>query len=138
MDETLAMASVDAAIAKDADHVFYCYTPNHIFAMHDLVILEEPEYDASKWKFIQPTDDPQWLENSDAPVAWDLAFLHVHYATSLEQAHPEAAAMLSNVNLTTDMVSGMTFALVVDKADPNDYAAQWVKDNSAVVDSWMK
>ena len=36
------------------------------------------------------------------------------------------------------MVSGMTFALVVGKADPNDYAAQWVKDNSAVVDSWMK
>ena len=29
MDETLAMADVDAAVAKDTDHVFYCYTPNH-------------------------------------------------------------------------------------------------------------
>jgi len=116
MDEILAMASVDAAVAKDTDHVFYCYTPNHVFAMHDLVILEEPEYDASKWTVIQPTDDPEWLEKS----------------------HPEAAAMLSNVKLTTDLVSGMTFALVVDKADPEDYAAQWVKDNAAVVDSWMK
>ena len=82
MDETLAMADVDAAVTKDADHVFYCYTPNHVFAMHDLVILEEPAYDASKWTVIQPTDDPQWLEKSDAPVAWDLAYLHVHYAAS--------------------------------------------------------
>ena len=138
MDETLAMANVDAAVAKDTDHVFYCYTPNHVFAMHDLVILEEPEYDASKWNVIQPTDDPQWLEKSDAPVAWDLAWLHVHYAASLEETHPEAAAMLANVKLDTDLVSGMTFALVVDKADPNEYARQWVAENAALVDSWMK
>ena len=138
MDETLAMADLDAAVAKDTNHVAYCYTPNHVFAMHDLVILEEPEYDASKWSVIQPTDDPQWLEKSDAPVAWDLAHLHVHYAASLEQAHPEAAAMLGNVKLTTDQVSDMTFALVVDKADPAEYAKQWAKDNAALVDSWMK
>ena len=138
MDETLAMANLDAAVTKDADHVFYCYTPNHVFAMHDLVILKEPEYDASKWKVIQPTDDPQWLEKSEAPVAWDLAYLHVHYAASLEQAHPEAAAVLGSVKLTTDQVSDMTFALVVDKADPAEYARQWVQDNAVLVDSWMK
>ena len=138
MDETLAMANVDAAVAKNTDHVFYCYTPNHMFALHDLVILDEPVYDASKWTIVQPTDDPQWLEKSHAPVAWDLAYLHVHYATSLEQAHPQAAAMLANVKMTTDLVSGMTYALVVAKADPNEYAKQWVKDNSALVDSWMK
>ena len=56
----------------------------------------------------------------------------------MEQAHPEAAAMLANVKMTTDLVSGMTYALVVAKADPNEYAKQWVKDNSALVDSWMK
>ena len=138
MDETLAMADVDAAVTKDTGHVFYCYTPNHLFAMHDLVILEEPEYDASKWTVIQPTDDPQRLEKSDAPVAWDLACLHVRYAASLEQAHPEAAAVLGSVKLTTDQVSDMTFALVVDKADPDEHARQWAKDNATLVDSWMK
>ena len=138
MDETLAMANVDAAVAKDANHVFFCYTPNHMFAMHDLVILEEPAYDASKWMVIQPTDDPQWLEKSEAPVAWDLAYLHVHYAASLEQTHPEAAALLNGVKLDTDLVSGMTYALVVDKADPDEYARQWVQENAALVDSWMQ
>ena len=68
-----------------------------MFALHDLIILDEPKYDASKRNVIRPTDDPQWLEKSDAPVAWDLASLHVHCATALEQSHPEAAAMLGNV-----------------------------------------
>ncbi len=138
MDETLALANVDAAVAQGTDLVFFCYTPHHLFTLHELVVLEEPAYDASKWMVIQPTDDPQWLEKSDAPVAWDLAYLHVHYATALEQTHPEAAAVLANVKLDTDQVSGMTYALVVDKADPDDYARQWVKDNAALVDTWMK
>ncbi len=138
MDETLAMAGVDAAVAKDEDHVFYCYTPNHVFALHDLVILEEPPYDASMVTVIQPTDDPDWLEKSEHPVAWDLAYLHVHYATSLEETHPEAAELLGNVNLTTDLVSGMTYAIVVEKADANEFAAQWVQDNAELVDSWLK
>ena len=138
MDEALAAADVDAAVAKDANHVFYCYTPNHIFALHDLVILDEPPYDASKWVIIHPTDDPEWLEKSSAPTAWDLAYLHVHYAASLEDSHPEAAALLSNVKLTTDDVSNMVYALVVQKMDPADFAAQWAQENAALVDSWME
>ncbi len=138
MDEALAMADVNAAVAKDANHVFYCYTPNHMFALYDLVILEEPAYDASKWVVIQPTDDPEWLEKSSAPVAWDLAYLHVHYAASLEDSHPEAAALLSKVALTTDQVSHMTFGLVVEKMSADDYAKEWAKDNADLVDSWMK
>ena len=138
MDETLAMAQVDAAVAKDSNHVFFCYTPNHVFALHDLVVLEEPAYDGAKWKVIQPTDDPDWLEKSDAPVAWDLAYLPIHYASSLKESHPEAAAMLANVKMDTDLVSGMTYALVVDKVDPAEYAKQWVQDNAELVESWLK
>ena len=138
MHETLAMANVDAAVAKDENHVFFCYTPNHVFALHDLVILKEPDYDASKWKVVQPTDDPNWLEVSDAPVAWDLAYLHIHFAASLNSDHPEVASMLNNVKFTTDLVSGMTYALVVDKKDADDYAKEWVAENSALVDSWLK
>ncbi len=137
MDETLAMANVDSAVAKDADHVFYCYTPNHMFALHDLVILEEPAHDASTWMVVHPTDDPEWLEKSTA-FAWDLAYLHVHYAASLEDSHPEAAAVLSKIAMTTDLVSEMTYALVVEKMDAGEYAVQWAQENAGLVDSWME
>ena len=138
MDETLALAEVDNAVAQDKDIVFFCYTPHHMFALHELVILEEPKYDASKWNVIQPTDDPEWLEKSEAGVAWDLAYLHIHYAASLETDLPEAAAVLAKVKLDTDTVSKMTFALVVEKQDPAEFAKQWVADNQSTVEGWLK
>ncbi|MCY3768046.1 MAG: amino acid-binding protein [Gammaproteobacteria bacterium] len=138
MDETLAMAEVDAAVAKNENIVFFCYTPNHVFALHDLVILEEPAYDESKWTMIQPTDDPDWLEKSSTPVAWDLAYLHIHYASSLKDSHPEVASMLGSVKLDTDLVSAMTYAIVVDKVDTAEYAKQWVSDHADLVNSWLQ
>lgn len=138
MDETLALAEVDNAVAQEQNIVFFCYTPHHMFALHDLVILKEPAYDESKWNVIQPTDDPEWLEKSDAAVAWNTAYLHIHYAASLEENHPAAADLLSKVNLDTDTVSAMTYALVVEKEDPAEFARKWVDENSSQVDSWLK
>lgn len=138
MDETLALAEVDTAVAKDENIAFFCYTPHHMFALHELVILKEPAYDEAQWTVIQPTDDPEWLSKSNAPVAWNTAYLHIHYATSLEADQPEAAAMLSKVSLDTTTVSAMTYALVVDKQDPAEFAAKWVEDNADLVDSWLQ
>ena len=138
MDESLAMAGVDSAVTKNSNSVFFCYTPHHLFALHELVILEEPKYDAAKWNVVQPTDDPNWLEVSSAPVAWDLAYLHVHYATSLSKDHPEVANMLKNIELSTDQVSAMTYALVVDKKNADEFAKEWIGENSKVVEGWMQ
>ena len=45
---------------------------------------------------------------------------------------------MSKVKLDTDSVSQMTYALVVDKQDPAEFAKKWVADNSAIVDEWLK
>jgi len=137
MDETLALANVDAAVAQKKPIVFFCYTPHHMFALHELVALKEPKYDPATWNVIQPTDDPDWLAKSKAETAWDLAYLHIHFAKELESDQPEAAALLANVKLDTDTVSKMTYALVVEKQDPADFARRWVADNQALVDSWL-
>ncbi|MEO3417274.1 glycine betaine ABC transporter substrate-binding protein [Roseovarius sp. CAU 1744] len=137
IDETVAYANLDNAIKAGDPWAGFCYTPHYVFALHDMQILEEPAYDASKWNVTQPTDDPNWLEISDAPVAWDLAYLHVHYAKSLEESHPDVAKMLSNVKFDTDTVSAMTYALVIDKTEPLAYAEQWVSENEDAVLGWM-
>ena len=46
--------------------------------------------------------------------------------------------MLSQVKLDTDTVSAMTFALVVDKMDPAEFAKKWLADNADTVDGWLK
>lgn len=138
LDETLAMAEVDNAVVQSKPLVFFCYTPNHMFALHELVILDEPKYDQAKWNVIQPTDDPDWLAKSSAPVAWDLAYLHIHYAAAMELDLPEVASMLSKVKFDTDIVSAMTYALVVAKQDPADFAKKWVGDNADMVERWLR
>ncbi len=137
IDETVAYANLDNAIKAGDPWAGFCYTPHYVFALHDMQILEEPAYDAAKWNVTQPTDDPNWLEISDAGVAWDLAYLHVHYAKSLEDSHPDVAKMLSNVKFDTDTVSAMTYALVIDKQEPLAYAEAWVAENEDAVLGWM-
>ena len=138
IDETLALAEVDNAVVQEKPIVFFCYTPHHMFALHQLVILDEPKHNPAKWNVIQPTDDPDWLNKSSAPVAWDLSYLHIHYAAALELDQPEVASMLSKVKLDTDIVSAMTYALVVEKQDPADFAKKWVSDNAGKVERWLR
>jgi glycine betaine/proline transport system substrate-binding protein len=136
-DETLAYANLDNAAKAGKPWVGFCYAPHYVFVLHELHILEEPDYDEANWNVIQPTDDPEWLEKSNAATAWDTAYLHLHYAKELENTHPEAVSLLANMKLDTDTVSAMTYALVVDKKDPAEYAKQWVKENEDQVLSWM-
>lgn len=138
MDETLALAQVDNAIKQGKDIVFYCYTPHHMFSLYDLVPLTEPAYDAAQWRVIQPTDDPEWLEKSSAPTAWDSTRLHIAYATSLATSQPAAAGMLSKVDLSTEQVNAIVYALSVEMKDPEAFAREWVDANADQVEGWFK
>ena len=91
---------------------------------YDFAVLDEPKHDPAKWNVSQPTDDPDWLNISSAPVAWAETFLHIHYAKSLETRQPEAAQIISNVKLNTDQVSAMVYALTVEKQDPAEFGEE--------------
>ena len=136
-DETLAYANLDNAIEQGDPWVGFCYTPHYVFVLHELRVLEEPPHDPSGWKVVQPTDDPAWLEKSEAGMAWDTAYLHLHYAQELEESFPEVATLFRNMKLDTDTVSEMTYALVVDERDAEEYAREWVSENEDAVLGWM-
>ena len=138
MDEADAFAELEVAAKQDRNVVFYCYQPHYMFEVYDLVVLNEPAHVSSKWIIVPPNSIPGWLEKSTAGVAWDTDDLHVSYATALESAQPDAVAMLSNVKLETQMLSEMSYALAVDKQDPEEFAKQWVEGNASVVDSWFQ
>ena len=136
-DEAVAYANLDTAITAGDPWVGFCYTPHYVFALHDVQVLDEPPHDPAMWNVKQPTDDPNWLEVSEAGVAWDSAYLHLHYSKSLETDFPEVARLLANMSLTTDQVSAMTFALVIDGKEPLAYAEEWVAENEDAVLGWI-
>ena len=137
MDETLALAKLDAAVKQGKPYVGLCWTPHHMFTLYDLTVLDEPKHDPAKWNVLQPTDDPDWLAKSSAPVAWADTNLHIHYATSLKERQPQAAQIINNVKLTTDQVSAMVYSIIVEKKEPEALAKEWVAANADLVDSWL-
>jgi len=136
-DETIAYAEMDALVKAGKPWVGFCYSPHYAFALQDLVRLKEPAYDSTKWKVAQPDQDPDWLKNSEAAVAWPPLSIQVAYANSLKTDFPDVAAMLEKVQLTTDQLSEMTFALVVEKRDADEYAREWISKNEDLVLSWF-
>ena len=140
IDETVAYANLDNAIKAGDPWAGFCYTPHYVFALHDMQILEEPAYDAAKWNVTQPTDDPNWLEISDARrrLGPGLSARALRQVASRIRI-PTWPRCLANVKLRHRCrFRTMTYALVIDgKIEPLAYAEQWVAENEDAVLGWM-
>jgi glycine betaine/proline transport system substrate-binding protein len=138
MPEDMAMATVDAAVATGQPVVFYCYSPHHMFELHDIVRLTEPKYDAAKWKVVLPADDNDWLAKSEAPVAWDASHFYIGFASSMAERLPAVAAFLSNVDFTPQEITEMSYALQVDRQDPAKFAQDWIARHRDRLNAWSQ
>lgn len=138
MDEALALAELDNAVNNNNNIVFYCDKPHYTFLLYELVILKEPPHDSKQWYIVQPHDDPNWLAKSSARSAWDRTRVYVYYATSLTRSSPAVAKLLHRVTFDADSVSKMNYALVVEKIPPDEFAINWTKTQTSVIDSWLK
>ncbi len=136
-EEDVAMAAVDAAVATDQPMVFYCYSPHHVFKLHPIVKIAEPPHDAAKWNLVPPSD-PSWISKSSATTGWDASRFHIAYSTAFGKQHPDIARFLEKVDLTTDEVTDMSYALQVERQVPLDYATKWVDAQKARIDGWAK
>jgi len=134
--EAIAVTAIDAAMASDKPLVFFCYEPHYTFELHDIVFLDEPAYDPRQWTVLTPDQDPDWLEKSSASVAWPPSFFHINYSSKLAEERPEVAAFLDAIRLDVDTVSEMTYALIVERRDPDAFAAEWIAANQDRVDAW--
>ena len=137
--EDVAMAAVDAAAATNTPIVFYCYSPHHVFDLHEIVRLTEPAYDATKWKVVLPSDDPtNWLSKSSAPVAWPPSYFNIGFSAKLAERLPKVASFLSNIDFTPKEITAMSYALQVERQDPAKYAQQWIAEQEDRLNGWSK
>ncbi|NGO54991.1 amino acid-binding protein [Mesorhizobium camelthorni] len=139
MPEDVGMAAVDAAAATNTPIVFYCYSPHHVFNLHEIVQLTEPEYDQAKWNIVLPADDPaNWLTKSNAPVAWAPSHFQIAFATKTGERLPKVASFLSNIDFTPEEITEMSYALEVERQDPAAYAQQWIAAHADRLEAWSK
>jgi len=136
-EETIAYANLANATKAGDPWIGFCYSPHYIFVTQELQVLEEPPHDPATWNIVQPTDDPDWLEKSEASTAWNGATLHLHYAKELEETYPEVAALFRNYQMQGDDLSAMGKALAVDGQEAADFAKEWVAANEETVLGWL-
>ncbi len=135
-DQSVMTATVGDSIKKGIGYAFYCYSPHAIWFQHDIVRLEEPAFDAAKYKALQPSDDPDWFENSKVMTEDALKQVQIAYSKSLAGRSPAIADLLKNIQLTGEDVSNFAFEIEGGKAAA-DVAKAWVAANSARVDKWL-
>lgn len=139
MPEDVAMAAVDAAAATNKPIVFYCYSPHHVFELHDIIQLKEPEHDDAKWKIVLPSDDPSdWLSKSNAPVAWAPSHFSIGFASKTAERLPKVASFLSNIDFNPKEITEMSYALQVERQDPATYARNWIATHEDRLEAWSK
>lgn len=138
MPEDVAMAAVDSAVATKQPIVFYCYSPHHVFELHDIVKLTEPAHDPAKWKIVMPSDDPDWLAKSDAAVAWDASHFNIGFAAATAERLPKLASFLSRIDFTPQEITEMSYALQVERQPADEYARKWVARHGDRLKAWSR
>ena len=129
MSESVALQRLEKATATGKLFAIHCYTPHWIHRAYDLYQLKEPAYNASKWNIVLPSEDPQWLEKSNAAVAWETANLHIYYTKALRQQYPTIADLLKRTQFTMDELLQITYDIEKENQGLATYAQQWVAKN---------
>jgi len=136
--EDVAMAAVDAAASLGRPIVFFCYSPHHVFQLHDIATLEEPPHDPARWTIVKRAEDADWLEKSRADTAWDASRFHVAYAASLETSLPDVVSFLDAIAFTPADITAMSYAVQVDGRPADEVARKWIADNQDRIGEWTK
>ena len=136
-EQSVMQATVGDRITKGMGYAFYCYSPHAIWFLHDIVRLEEPAHDPAKYVMLQPSDDPDWYENSHVASEDALKNVQVAYSKSLRDRSPIIYEFLQNMSLTDEDVSYFAFQIAGKNRDANEVVSEWIKKNSARVDSWL-
>lgn len=136
-EEAVKTARIKDSIAKGEGYAFYCYEPHAVWFMFDVVMLTEPTFDPEKYVMVQPSDDPDWFNNSMVATKDDLKDVQIAWSNTLPERSPAIAEFFQNFALNASDVSQLAFEISANGRDPAEVAAEWVNANSDRVDGWL-
>ena len=136
-EESVKTARIKDSITKGEGYAFYCYKPHAVWFMFDVQMLSEPEYDPAKYVMVQPSDDPDWYNNSMVASKDALKNVQIAWSNSLVDRSPAIAEFFANFELTADDVSSFAYEISGQGRDPAEVAREWVEANPERVDAWL-
>ena len=136
-EESVKTARVKDSIAKGEGYAFYCYKPHAIWFMFDVKMLSEPPYDPEKYVMLQPSDSPDWYEQSMVASKDALKNVQIAWSNSLAERSPAIAEFFERFALTADDVSGFAYEISGKGREAEEVAREWVTNNTDRVDAWL-
>ncbi len=126
--EEAILAAIDASVSRGEPVLVYFWTPHSAFNAYDLTEVQLPEYsdgcyataDADGVDCAYPADDL-------LKIAWE----------GLEEAAPNAWALLSNMSYTTADQISMLAAVESDGKSIEQAASEWIAANEATWSVWL-
>lgn len=134
---TVFKTTLSDAMENELPILFYHWKPEWVFGAYKLSQLGEPQYFAGCDKIVEPEQRADWLAASSHPCAFADGFVSVMHSSSLETRFPEAAAFLTSVHFTPEIVSEWVTATGIGKQAPAEVAEAWIEKNQRIVDSWI-
>ncbi|MBX2855753.1 MAG: glycine/betaine ABC transporter substrate-binding protein [Rhodobacteraceae bacterium] len=136
-EESVKTARVKDSIAKSEGYAFYCYKPHAIWYMFDVYMLSEPTFDPANYVMVQPSDSPDWYEESKVATKDALKNVQIAWSKSLKDRSPAIAEFFERFSLTADDVSSFAFEISGNGREPAEVASEWVENNPERVDAWL-
>jgi glycine betaine/proline transport system substrate-binding protein len=134
--EPAQVARWSQAYKQQKPVLFYWYTPQYLNQQYDLAEVKlPPRTDANK----DCKDDAK--EGGDPEqykCEYDVTIINKLFSKKFADSGSPAYDMLKKMKLTNEDQELVAKAIAGDKQDPDDAAADWVKDNQDKVDEWLQ
>jgi len=126
--EEALLAALDSAYSREEPVLFYFWTPHSVHAQYDLTEVELPAY-----------SDECYAKADEGGVACDYPSdeLFKIFWAGLAEAAPDAHALLSNMNYTTEDQISMIAAVELESQEVEDAARAWLDANEETWQGWL-
>ncbi|NUM34401.1 MAG: ABC transporter permease subunit [Candidatus Brocadiae bacterium] len=137
IEQWLFLAMLKEAMRKEKPILFYYWEPEWPMAMYDLTLLQEPEYDESKWIYSKGNPDKTHIS-----CAYPPATVYIGISKKLQETHPEAYNFLMNWYIPIQEVSFLITEIEDvpgnSKKSPDEVARDWIKKHPDIIKQWLK
>jgi glycine betaine/proline transport system substrate-binding protein len=134
--EPAQVARWSQAYKPEKPVLFYWYTPQYLNQQYDLAEVKlPPRTDANK----DCKDDAK--EGGDPEqykCEYDVTIINKLFSKKFADSGSPAYDVLKKMKLTNEDQELVAKAIAGDKQDPDEAAADWVKDNQDKVDEWLQ
>ena len=125
------VAAIASRYKREAPFVAYYWTPTWVAGTYDLVMLEEPRYEAGKWARMSADDKPR------EATAYPSVPVGIAVNNRFAGRAPELVRFLGQYDMSAALISAALARMEQHKATPRQAATRFLHDHQETWEPWV-